>query len=1693
MKKSSTKILKSFFSIAGTFLLLISFSTKSSAQCSPGFAESLTKVVSGNADALGITSGPTNPNNILGQPDGNFAYITGTAYISVDLTDIIPTGTTLTFKMARWDGSVAGNVLIYVSDDNATYNNVGSIYVDNTALADFEFTIPATYNPRYIAFAVDAANSSMYPFIDAVSYAYTENECLVDTDNDGIADELDLDDDGDGIPDATELGVTCLQAVVLTGGTGGKIYQVNLETETTTLFTTSGILPAPGSINCLAANADAQVLYYGYNDSILVYNPATNTHSLIADIGAFITGGQLESGGASYFNGYLYVGAEDEATNNMTDIYQIPLSADGLTFTGNPVALGITGITGGFGDFIVKSESTDGVIYGSTTNQRFWRYDIGTTALNVINNRSTIFQMAVDFTGQLWGASGNSLQRIDGAGNPFGAAITLPENSVDMTGPFNCAQPNYNSNTDGDAFSNHLDIDADNDGIVDNTEVQSTVGYVPPSGVDTDNDGIDDAYDSDCTPCGAITGVTLVPVNTDGLDNPDYLDLDTDNDGIADTIEGHDTNGDGVVNGSDSPAANTGLAGGTTDIDGDGLLDGFDNNTASTDATNTNLNAESHPDVQGSTLEQDWREVANTTLAENDINQTPINTTVAGNILTNDTDFENDTQVVQSATYLDNLGAAQNLTLASATDIYDAANVLAGAITLNVDGTYTFVPVTDYTGTVPVEYVAVDDNSVPATDAATLEIQVLSSPNLASNNPPVAQDDTNTTEQGVTVTSNILANDRDVDGDVLSVTTATGLDIAGAAFTLTTTPTNIYDATNALAGQASIDGSGNVIFTADASFTGEVPVEYAITDSNGGTDDATLTITVEAVNLDNDTYANDDANTGLQGEVLSNNILFNDVDPESNTQTVTSATSNSGTTINLGIATPLTGIGSLLLFDNGNYAFTPEANFIGTEPVAYQICDNGSPVACEMATLYLTVLPYENSTQATNDYTNTPYDAQVTSTVLTNDRDLENNVQTVNSMMVDSDGNGTPDLSKPLATATTVAGVNENGTPNTNAGTLTQAADGKYTFIPTAGFVGVVTYSYVVCDDGAIQECETATVEIDVLPESNTSNSSVAASPDAFDTELNTTINSNIIINDNDPEGGTYTVTDATIDTNGDGNLNATLTIGVGTTVAGIDEDGNAVANAGTLTLNAVGTMMFVPATGFTGTVNAEYEITDTDGDTDTAPLVIEVVPNIGNQIFATDDSALTDAETPVSGDLVTNDNDPEFNLFAVTGLKVDSDGDGIADLDKSADLGGVTSITVGGVDKDGVAYTNAGTLVIDYDGTYTFTPAAGFSGNVNVDYTICDAVAPSACDVATLEISVLEIFRDYGDAPAIYPAAWHRAMADGDANNILDGTNDVWLGSSTTFEASGSVDADVNDDAITYGTTTGDFPTAITPSATYDVDIAVNSTSANTVHYGMWIDWDNNGTYEDFYSGSQATAGGAIATDATVTITAPASYTGETVNTRLRVDDAPLLVADFQGGKTNGEVEDFARAIALPVKLSSFKAKENGCAVDLIWKTESEDKFEYFEIEWSGDGKDFKAVDQIISIGNNGGGTYHYSDSKSSAHNYYRLKMVDLDGAFEYSPVAYTRVNCTELEDEVIAYPNPLGGGQYLTVQFSAKNDTEQIMITDRLGRVIRRMTLDTQVGKNSVQLDLSDLSAGAYHLQIVGSRVAKTIVIQN
>lgn len=109
-----------------------------------------------------------------------------------------------------------------------------------------------------------------------------------------------------------------------------------------------------------------------------------------------------------------------------------------------------------------------------------------------------------------------------------------------------------------------------------------------------------------------------------------------------------------------------------------------------------------------------------------------------------------------------------------------------------------------------------------------------------------------------------------------------------------------------------------------------------------------------------------------------------------------------------------------------------------------------------------------------------------------------------------------------------------------------------------------------------------------------------------------------------------------------------------------------------------------------------------------------------------------------------------------------------------------------------------------------------------------------------------------------------------------------------------------------------------------------------------------------------------------------------------------------------------------LPVELAKFTAIPKDRSIDLKWQTLSEIDFSHFVIERSADGSNFERLTSMMSVGSTNASTnYSYNDpSPFNGWNYYRLKMVDLDGSYEYSNIEVVKL---DHEAKLEIYPNPI------------------------------------------------------------------------
>jgi len=357
------------------------------------------------------------------------------------------------------------------------------------------------------------------------------------------------------------------------------------------------------------------------------------------------------------------------------------------------------------------------------------------------------------------------------------------------------------------------------------------------------------------------------------------------------------------------------------------------------------------------------------TFAENDINQTPMCTNVSGNMLTNDRDPMHDGQWLRSVTFFDELSNQHFGPISGRPfQIFAENGTPAGIMSIYIDGEYEFTPDSDFKGRVPIEYVV--ENASGATDVATLVIQVIPEDNSMRNDNPIAHDDTKTTETDTDVYGNVITfNDYDIENDALIVIAGfadlDGDGIRGELLTINTEVV-VYGMNMAgdpmMAGWLTLNTDGSYFFDPLVDFCGKLSIKYKISDGSTGMAEADLTILVLPGN-DNHNFANDDIIIGKKNLLQSGNIIFNDQSLDNDLQTVVSAKNNrdisliiDGTTEN-----ELRSSGSLVIDMDGSFTYSPNVGFIGTESIAYVVCDNSElESACDTATLYLTTIPFNS-------------------------------------------------------------------------------------------------------------------------------------------------------------------------------------------------------------------------------------------------------------------------------------------------------------------------------------------------------------------------------------------------------------------------------------------------------------------------------------------------------------------------------------------------------------------------------------------------------------------------------------------------------------------------------------------------------------------------------------------------------------
>ncbi|EDL69539.1 calx-beta domain family [Vibrio campbellii HY01] len=576
------------------------------------------------------------------------------------------------------------------------------------------------------------------------------------------------------------------------------------------------------------------------------------------------------------------------------------------------------------------------------------------------------------------------------------------------------------------------------------------------------------------------------------------------------------------------------------------------------------------------------------------------------------------------------------------------------------DGKLIFTPAEDFNGDADITYV-VSDGELEDEASVTVTVNPL-------NDAPVANDDSAATDEDTPVTIDVLPNDTDVDGDTLTIVNASVPADQGTV--------KIVD--------------GKLVFTPADDFNGEATISYTVSDGELE-DSAQVSVTVNPVN--DAPVANDDSAVTDEDTPVTIDVLTNDTDVDGDTLTIVNASVPDDQ-------------GKVEIVD-GKLVFTPADDFNGEATISYTVSDGELEDSAQVS---VTVNPVNDAPVANDDSAVTDEDTPVTIDVLTNDTDVDGDTLTiVNASVPDDQGK-------------------------------VEIVDGKLVFTPAENFNGEANISYTV-SDGELEDSAEVSVTV------NPVNDAPVANDDSAVTDEDTPVTIDVLTNDTDVDGDTLTIVNASVP-----------------------------AEQGTVEI-VDGKLVFTPAENFNGEATISYTVSDGELE-DEAQVSVTVnpindAPTVENTIA---DQSLEEDFTPYTIDLneafsdVDNaDGELTFSVYGNSNIQV-SIVDGIATITPTADWNGSEELTFTAEDPSGervsqvVDFTVAavvdivsdsadiiedtptkldvlgndnfegdapvvsveagheptnGTVVVNNDGTITYTPNQDYNGPDQFTYTV--------------------------------------------------------------------------------------------------------------------------------------------------------------------------------------------------------------------------------------------------------------------------------------------------------------------------------------------------------------------------------------
>jgi VCBS repeat-containing protein len=603
-------------------------------------------------------------------------------------------------------------------------------------------------------------------------------------------------------------------------------------------------------------------------------------------------------------------------------------------------------------------------------------------------------------------------------------------------------------------------------------------------------------------------------------------------------------------------------------------------------------------------------------------------------------------------------------------------------------GTFTYSPDADFNGTEEIVYLVCDECG--ACVPAVLTIIV-----LPVNDPPYVENEEANVLEDQLLSGDLSWNDYEPDNESMT-------------YSVVTPPTS---------GQFAVNTAGAYTYQPALNFFGTQTITYSVCDPGGTCSQGTLVITVEPVN--DRPVAVDDSFVILEDQVLNGNAALNDTDAETASMVYTV------------IDAP--DFGSVVMQPNGQFVYTPNANYFGSDMIVYHATDASG--ASDVATITISITSVNDTPVVVGETINGVEDTVVTGNVATNDSDVETSSLTYTVVTGPSSGSvvlttngtftytpaanffGTVEVvyratdagglfgnatlvinltavnDAPLAvqdvissaedvTASGTVAANDSdpeGQPLTfsfgtaSNGVFSGAANGSFTFVPALNFFGSVTVPYTVCDNLGL--CTGSNLVITI----NSVNDAPVAQNDVFTTNEDQILTGSVATNDSDIEPG---------------DLNYQLT---------------GTVNNGTFTMSSSGQFTYQPAAHYFGTQVVSYSVCDQQGACSSATLTLTVL-SVNDIPVVVNDAYSVQEDQVLTANVSLNDSDIESSSLTYSLIQT----------------------------------TSVGNLSLQSTGAFIYTPPTNFNGIQTFVYRACDGA--DACLNATVTITVSSV----NDAPVV-------------------------------------------------------------------------------------------------------------------------------------------------------------------------------------------------------------------------------------------------------------------------------------------------------------------------------------------------------